>query len=164
MSAAGNIFESMFDSEFAAASDVELVAAIEDGVRQEAIAGARRLAAIAELIRRSVEEDDERGRWAFDPWDSAAARWPRRWRGAAPRVRADADRGGAARSLARGGGAVLRGRLSTRLVSAITWGTRLVDSDACGALIDAAIAERAVGWGRLSEDKLRAPSTRCRPL
>ena len=61
----------MFDSEFAAADDVEIVAAIEDGVRQEAIADARRLAAIAELTRRRVGEDDERALWAFDPWDSA---------------------------------------------------------------------------------------------
>ena len=65
--------ECMFDSEFAAASDVELAAAIEDGCRQEAIAGARRMAAIAELIHRRVEDDDDRARWAFDPWDSAAA-------------------------------------------------------------------------------------------
>ncbi|HEV7850778.1 MAG TPA: hypothetical protein VGP27_05355, partial [Mycobacterium sp.] len=44
----------MFGSMFAAASDEELVAAIEDGVRQEAIAGARRLSAIAELTRRRI--------------------------------------------------------------------------------------------------------------
>ncbi|WP_123024764.1 DUF222 domain-containing protein, partial [Mycolicibacterium stellerae] len=63
----------MFDSEFAAASDADVIAAIEDGVRQEAIAGARRLAAIAELTRRRVDADDERVWWAFDPWDSACA-------------------------------------------------------------------------------------------
>src|ERR1700759_1922653 len=63
----------MFDSEFAAASDEEGGAAIEDGVRAEAIAGARRLAAIAELTRRRVVDDDERALWAFDPWDSVAA-------------------------------------------------------------------------------------------
>ena len=60
----------MFDSEFAAVSDVELVAAIEDGVRLEAIAGARRLAAIAELTRRRIEDGDERALWVFDPWAS----------------------------------------------------------------------------------------------
>ena len=63
----------MFDSEFAAAGDGELVAAIEDGVRQEAISGARRLSAIAELTRRRVDDGDERALWAFDPWDSVAA-------------------------------------------------------------------------------------------
>src|ERR1700710_2715645 len=63
----------MFDSEFVAASDVDIIAAIEDGARQEAIAGARRLAAIAELTRRRVDENDERVLWAFDAWDSVAA-------------------------------------------------------------------------------------------
>ena len=51
----------------------ELIAAIEDGARAEATAAARRLAAIAELVRRRVEDDDVRALWAFDPWDSAAA-------------------------------------------------------------------------------------------
>jgi hypothetical protein len=68
----------MFDSEFAAADDAQLVAAIEDGVRAEAAVAARRLAAIAELVRRRVDEDDERAVWAFDPWDSVPPRWPAR--------------------------------------------------------------------------------------
>src|SRR3954465_1450619 len=63
----------MFDSEFAATSDEELLVAIEDGVRQEAIAGARRLAAIAELTRRRVDEHDARAMWAFDRGDSTPA-------------------------------------------------------------------------------------------
>ncbi len=63
----------MFDSEFAAAGDGELIAAIEDGARAEAAAGARRLAAIAELVRRRVDDDDDRALWAFDPWDGVAA-------------------------------------------------------------------------------------------
>ncbi len=48
-----------------------------------------------------------------------------------------------------------KGALSTRLVSTITWGTRLVQGEQAWADIDAAIAERAVKWERLSEDKLR---------
>jgi hypothetical protein len=63
----------MFDSVFSGVGDGELVAAIEDGARQEAIAAGRRLAAIAELIRRRVDDDDARALWACDPWDSAAA-------------------------------------------------------------------------------------------
>ena len=50
----------MFDSEFVAAGDAELVAAIEDAARAEAVAGARRLAAIAELVRRRVDDENER--------------------------------------------------------------------------------------------------------
>ena len=48
-----------------------------------------------------------------------------------------------------------KGALSTRLVSTITWATRLVQGEQAWADIDAAIAERAVNWERLSEDKLR---------
>ena len=62
----------MFDSEFSTADDATVVAAIEEGARAEAAAGARRLAAIAELARRRVVDDDERANWAFDGWASAA--------------------------------------------------------------------------------------------
>ena len=146
----------MFDSVFAAASDVELVAAIEDGVRQEAIAGARRLAAIAELTRRRVEDDDERALWVFDPWDSTAAEVGAAMaigsRRASGQMRiAEALREHLPQVAALYG----KGALSTRLVSTITWATRLVQGEQAWADIDAAIAERAVNWERLSEDKLR---------
>jgi Domain of unknown function (DUF222) len=147
----------MFDSMFAAATDEELVAAIEDGVRQEAIAGARRFAAIAELTHRRIDDDDARVWWAFDPWDSTAAEvgaamaiGPRR---ASGQMRiAEALR----EHLPQVAALFVKGALSTRLVSAITWGTRLVQGDDAWASIDAAIAESALKWERLSEDKLRA--------
>jgi hypothetical protein len=58
----------MFDSTFSTADDATVIAAIEEGARAEAAAGARRLAAIAELARRRVDDDDERANWAFDGW------------------------------------------------------------------------------------------------
>jgi len=61
----------MFDSEFSEADDATVVAAIEEGARAEAAAGARRLAAIAELARRRVDDDDERANWAFEPKSTA---------------------------------------------------------------------------------------------
>ncbi|MFY9921459.1 MAG: DUF222 domain-containing protein, partial [Mycobacterium sp.] len=150
----------MFDSEFSATSEAtseaELVAAIEDGVRQEAIAGARRLAAIAELTRRRVDDDDERALWAFDAWDSAAAEvaaamgvGPRRASKEMRIAEALRDRLPAVAALYR------KGALSTRVVSAITWGTRLVEDADAVALVDSALAERATHWEVLSEDKLR---------
>ena len=146
----------MFDSEFATASDGELVAAIEDGMRQEALAGARRLAAIAELTHRRVDHDDERAWWAFDGWDSAAAEvaaamsvGPRRASKEMRIAEALRDRLPAVAAL------VGKGALSTRLVAAITWGTRLVEDPDAIAMIDAALAERATHWERMSEDKLR---------
>ena len=43
-----------------------------------------------------------------------------------------------------------------RLISEITWRTKLVDDDVVTALIDTAIAERAARWGPLSDAKLTA--------
>jgi hypothetical protein len=146
----------MFDSEFAAASDEEIVAAIEDGVRQEAIAGARRLAAIAELTRRRVEPEDPRDLWVFDPWDCTAAEVAAAMAIGARRASGQMRIAEALREhLPKVAALYGKGALSSRLVSTITWGTRLVQGEQAWANIDAAIAERAVNWERLSEDKLR---------
>ncbi len=48
----------------------------------------------------------------------------------------------------------LNGALSLRIVSTITWRTQLVEDPEGLAMIDAAIAERATNWGRLSDHKL----------
>ena len=146
----------MFDSMFAAVSDGELVAAIEDGVRQEAIAGARRLAAIAELTRRRVDDDDERALWAFDPWASTAAEVGAAMAIGSRRASGQMRIAEALREhLPQVAALLCKGALSIRLVSTITWATRLVQGEEAWADIDAAIAERAVNWERLSEDKLR---------
>lgn len=145
----------MFESEFAGADDATVVAAIEDGARAEAAAGARRLAAIAELARRRVLDDDERATWACDMWDSAAAEVgaamnisPRRASGQMRIAETLRDHLPAVAELFR------RGRLSTRVVSTITWRTRLVTDDAVWALLDAALAERAKKWGPLPDKTL----------
>lgn len=146
----------MFDSEFASASDDEVVAAIADGARAEAVAAARRLAAIAELVRRRVHDDDERAQWAFDPWDSAAAEVAsalnvghRRASGQMRIAVALRDR------LPKIAALSLAGALSSRLVATITWLTQLVEDVQALALIDAALADNATDWGALSEEKLR---------
>lgn len=146
----------MFDSEFATATDVELIAAIEDSSRAEAAQAARQLAAIAELTRRRVDEDDERALWAFGAWDSAAAEVAsaltvghRRASGQMRIAMALRDRLPKVAALHR------RGQLSSRIVSAITWSTHLVDDEKALALIDDAVADRATRWGALSDDKLR---------
>jgi Domain of unknown function (DUF222) len=147
----------MFDSMFAGASDEDLVAAIEDGVRQEAVAGARRFAAIAELTRRRVDDEDERVWWACDPWDCAAAEVAAAMAIGARRASGQMRIAEALREhLPQVAALFAKGALSTRLVSTITWGTRLVLGEQAWANIDAAIADRAVTWERLSEDKLRA--------
>jgi hypothetical protein len=146
----------MFDSVFSGVGDGELVAAIEDGARQEAIAAGRRLAAIAELIRRRVDDDDARALWACDPWDSAAAEVAAAMGIGARRASAQMRIAQAlAERLPRVASLLAAGRVSVRVVSAITWGTRLVEDPAAVALIDTALAERAAAWERLAEDKLR---------
>ncbi|MDX1881826.1 HNH endonuclease signature motif containing protein [Mycolicibacterium sp. 120270] len=146
----------MFESEFAVASDVELVAAIEDGVRQEAMAGARRMAAIAELTCRRVGTPDERELWAFDPWDSAAAEVGAAMAVGMRRASGQMRIAEALREhLPLVAALYFKGALTTRMVSAITWGTRLIVDEGVWARVDAAIAERAANWERLSDDKVR---------
>jgi Domain of unknown function (DUF222) len=145
----------MFGSEFSTADDATVVAAIEEGARAEAAAGARRLAAIAELARRRVVDDDDRANWAFDGWASAAAEVAaamtvghRRASGQMRIAVALRDR------LPRVAALYMQGTLSSQVVSTITWRTQLVQDAEALALIDAALAEGATKWGPLSEQRL----------
>ncbi|HYJ57532.1 MAG TPA: DUF222 domain-containing protein, partial [Mycobacterium sp.] len=145
----------MFESLFGDVADDALVGVIEQLMRDEAAVAARRFAAIAELVHRSVEEDDERGGWAFDPWDNTAARLAaalgvgrRRASGQMRVAVALRDR------LPRVAALFVAGVLSARLVSEITWRTQLVEDHELSAVIDTAIADAALGWGPLSELQL----------
>ena len=154
-SAAIGIIASVFDSEFSTADDATVVAAIEAGARAEAAAGARRLAAIAELARRRVVDDDERANWAFDGWASAAAEVAAAMTVGHRRASAQMRIAVALRDrLPRVAALYMQGTLSSRVVSAITWRTELVEDADALALIDAALAEGATKWGPLSEDRL----------
>jgi hypothetical protein len=145
----------MFDSEFSKADDATVVAAIEEGARAEAAAGAHRLAAIAELARRRVDDDDERANWAFDGWASAAAEVAAAMTVGNRRASAQMRIAVALRDrLPRVAALYMEGMLSSRVVSAITWRTQLVEDAEALALIDAALAEGANKWGPLSEDRL----------
>ena len=145
----------MFDSEFSTADDATVVAAIEDGARAEAAAGARRLAAIAELARRRVADDDERANWAFDGWASAAAEVAAAMTVGHRRASAQMRIAVALRDrLPRVAALHMQGALSSRVVCAITWRTQLVEDADALALIDAALAEGAHRLGPLSEGRL----------
>lgn len=144
----------MFDTSHADLDDSGLIAAIEQAAREEAQAGARKLAAIAELVDSTVDWDDERGMWAFDPWKNAACHV-----GAALSIsyqRASSQMCVATslrHRLPKVAAQYWNGRLSSRLISEITWRTRLVSDEAI-ALIDGQLAERASKWGSLSDEKL----------
>ncbi|OBF42266.1 hypothetical protein A5724_00630 [Mycobacterium sp. ACS1612] len=145
----------MFDSEFSTADDATVVAAIEEGARAEAAAGARRLAAIAELARRRVDDDDERAKWVFDGWASAAAEVAAAMTVGHRRASAQMRIAVALRDrLPRVAALYVQGAVSSRVVSAITWRTQLVEDPDALALIDAAVAEGATKWGPLSEERL----------
>ncbi|UXA18912.1 HNH endonuclease signature motif containing protein [Mycobacterium sp. SMC-4] len=145
----------MFDRLFADEPDEALVAVIEQAAREEHRAAARRFAAIAEFVHRTVDDDDERGDWAFDPWNNTAAHvgaalsiGQRRASGQMRIAVALRDR------LPRVAALFCQGLISARLISEITWRTHLVEDHEVLALVDAALADRAAKWGPLSAAKL----------
>jgi hypothetical protein len=121
----------------------------------EAAAGARRLAAIAELVSRRCDQPDERAHWACDFWDVAGAEVA-----AALGVNHSKASGQMQLSLTlrhrlpKLAALFIDGKVSYRVVSAIAWQTDLVVDDEPAARIDTALAERATSWGRLSDYKL----------
>ncbi|MGO4442479.1 DUF222 domain-containing protein [Mycobacterium sp. 2YAF39] len=147
----------MFECEFSSADDATVVAAVESSARAEAAAGARRLAAIAELTRRRLLDDDERALWACDWWDCAAAEVAAAMnisqRQASGQMRIAAT---LRNHLPLVGELFRRGLLSARVVSTITWRTRLITDDAVWAQLDAAIAQRVRQWGPMPEVTLIA--------
>lgn len=136
--------------------DAALVAAIEDRTRAEAAEGAARLAAIAELTkRRELSAGDDRALWACDAWSAASAEVS-----AAMGISARASSREMRIALAlrdrlpKVAALYADGSLSSRVISTITWRTRLVVDDDAWARIDTEIAGHATGLGVLSADKL----------
>ena len=154
------IIECMFDTvldpvALSDADDATVVAAIEGCARVEAAVGARRLAAIAELVGRRCDKPDERAHWACDFWDFAAAEIA-----AALGVSHSKASGQMQLSLTlrhrlpKVAALFMDGKVSYRVVSAIAWQTELVSGDGPCGLIDTALAERAATFGTLSDYKL----------
>ncbi len=137
--------------------DGSVVTAIEACARAEAAAAAARLAAIAELTERRLTDgvDEERGLWACDGWDSAAAEIAaalglshRRASGQMHLARDLHDRLPLITAL------LAAGDITLRTASTIAWRTHLVDSTEAMATIDSALAARAAAWGPLSDKQL----------
>lgn len=139
--------------------DAGLIAAIAETTRAEAAAAAARSALIGEFLARRVvdDEDDPRVKWACDPWASAAAEV------AAAMNISDRKASGQMRiaetlrdHLPGVFDLFRRGRFSGRVISAITWRTRLITDDEVWARIDAALSDQAQRFGPLSDEKLTA--------
>ena len=144
----------MFDTLLRAATDAEVVAAIEDWAGAEARAAARRLAAIAELVRRRCGDDD-RAHWACDAWDATAAEVSAALNIMHGRASGQMYLGQAlCRRLPRVAALFMAGRLSYRIFAAIAWRTDLVQDDEAIASIDSAIADNFGTWGPMSDYKL----------
>ncbi|WP_235733946.1 hypothetical protein [Mycolicibacterium austroafricanum] len=62
----------MFGRAFAGVEESALLAAIEQAACEEAAAGARKSAAIAELVHSTVTFDGVRDEWVYDSWAATA--------------------------------------------------------------------------------------------
>ncbi|MCK0172908.1 HNH endonuclease signature motif containing protein [Mycolicibacterium sp. F2034L] len=145
----------MFDAAFAGMGDSALVAAIEQAAVEEARAGARKLAALAQLVHQTVTYDEECDDWQLDSWATTAAEVGavltvgQRKASAQMRIAvALRDR------LPKVAALCLQGRLSARMISTITWRTRLIIDTDILAVIDAALAAKAQRWAPLSDERL----------
>ncbi|MHA7652812.1 HNH endonuclease signature motif containing protein [Mycobacterium sp. ML4] len=157
----------MFDR-LAQVDDAGLVELMSSATREEAVAAARRFAAIAELVARHAVGATDRGRWSCDNWDAMAAQV-----GAALNIshylasqhmyQALALR----QRLPAVAALLAAGRLSVRLVTAIIWHTEMIQDPAVMRVVDAALANDAVGYGQMSQPKtaraIEAIIARCDP-
>lgn len=137
----------------ATVSDTELSAAISGWATAAAAAEARKLAAIAELHRRTTE-GLLRERDAIDDTDAAAAQISCALTLSHGKAIALIDLAVTLRDrLPKTGARFLAGELSATLITTIAWRTFLVTPAALTA-IDTEIADRAHTWGRLTQKQL----------
>ena len=136
------------------ADDGMVVAAITGSARMEAAAGARRLAAIAELVRRRADGPTDWAHWSCDNWDAVAAEVAAA-QGISHRMAScQMYLGVALRDrLPRVGALFAEGVISARLASTIVWHTDLIKDPEILRLVDATLAADAVRFGPMSASK-----------
>lgn len=143
----------MFD-ELSGADDTSVVDVMAAANRDEAVAAARRFAAIAELVARHAVGPTDCGRWSCDNWDAMAAQV-----GAALNISHSLASRQMYQALALRtrlpavGELLAQGGLSLRLVSAIIWHTELITDPAIARVVDATLANDALRYGLLSQPK-----------
>lgn len=139
------------------ADDSMVVAAITGWACVEAAASARRLAAIAELVRRRAEGPTDCAQWSCDNWDAMAAEVAAALHVSHGIASGQMYLGVALRDrLPKVAVAFAEGMLSARLVAAIVWRTELIKDQAALQLADKALAEEALRFGPLSVAKTDA--------
>lgn len=134
--------------------DAELVAAVADWARASAAGEARKLAAIAELMRRRTE-NPVHPKWVCDDWDAVAAEISCALTIGHGRAIGQIDLAVMLRDrLPKVGARFLAGDIDGRTVSTIGRRTQLVRDEQVWVRLDALLAERATDWGALSQYKL----------
>ncbi|RUP01870.1 MAG: HNH endonuclease [Mycobacterium sp.] len=143
----------MFD-DLAGVDDAAVVAVMASATRDEAVAAARRFAAIAELVARHAVGATDSGRWSCDNWDAIAAQV-----GAALNISHNLASHQMYQALALRqrlpavAALFAQGRLSLRVVTTIIWHTELITDPAIQRVIDAALANDALRYGPMSQPK-----------
>ncbi|HEY9264536.1 MAG TPA: DUF222 domain-containing protein [Mycobacterium sp.] len=147
----------MFDSRLTGLDKPALIAAIEQAACEEVRAGARKTAAIAALVHDQVTYDDVRDEWVWDSWIETACELGAVSNTSHRRASAQMRIAVALRDRLPNVAALhAQGRLSARLISQVTWRTRLVQDPQLLTLVDAEMAEKALRWEPLSDDRLTA--------
>lgn len=152
----------MFDIELPARSlltglgDAELIDAMTAACRLESAVLARRFAAIGELFeRRKREAATERDWWIQDTWDATASEIAAAFGVTVGRASGQLRYAEALRDrLPRLSEVFATGAIDLRVVSAIIYRTELIEDDELMAKVDAAVAERAAKWMKLSRNKV----------
>jgi hypothetical protein len=136
------------------ADDAALTAAITAWTRAEAAASARRLAAIAEYVRRHADGDAVSARWSCDNWDAMAAEVSAAQNISHGMASSQMYLAAALRErLPKVAAAFAEGAISARLAAAIVWHTDLIKDPEALALVDTALATNATRYGPLSVTK-----------
>ena len=134
-----------------------VIAAVTGWACVEAAASARRLAAIAELVRRRADGPTDGARWSCDNWDSMAAEVAAALHVGHGMASGQMYLGVALRDrLPKVAAVFAEGMLSARLAAAIVWRTDLIKDEAALALADKTLAEEAIQFGPLSVAKTDA--------
>jgi hypothetical protein len=136
------------------ADDSMVVAAITGWARVEAAASARRLAAIAELVRRRADSPTDCAQWSCDNWDAMAAEV-----GAALGISHGMASGQMYLSVAlrdrlpRVAALFTGGMISYWLARTIAWHTDLIKDPEALRLVDKTLSEDAALFGPMSVNK-----------
>jgi hypothetical protein len=144
----------MFDDLWQDADDATVVAEITRWAREEAAASARRLAAIAEFVRRRAVGDPDHAEWSCDNWDAMAAEV-----GAAQGISHGMASGQMYLAVAlrdrlpRVAALFIEGTISARLAASIVWHTDLIKGPETLHLVDEALAKDAKRYGPVSAHK-----------